>query len=424
MSTINLNFDPRPWQYECLLKFKRFNVLVIHRRAGKTVLACMKLIDSALRTIVEDAQFGYLAPFRNQAKKIAWKILKAKCKKIPDVHINEQDLVITFPNGAQISLYGADNPDTIRGTYLDGIVMDEYSDVKSNVFGEIILPMLTDHKGWALFIGTPKGINRFSDIYFSASNKDDWYSALYDVYQTDTIDAVEIEVLKSEMTENQFKQEMLCDFQANNSDSLFSILGLMESRNREYHPHHYSFAPTIVGCDVARMGDDASAFCTRQGLFSSPIETHRDLDSIQGASKLALYCDRVGAEAVHIDGTGGYGAGWIDAFRAMRRRCRDVQFASKANDPKFYNKRTEMYWDLAEWVNSGGKIPDDSELIAELVSHTISYKGDRLLLCSKDDVKERIGRSPDKADALALTFAYPVSVQRAMHRKPTQAQTD
>lgn len=424
MSTINLNFDPRPWQYDCLIRLKRFNVLVVHRRAGKTVLACMKLIDSALRTGVEDAQFGYLAPFRNQAKKIAWKILKSKCRKIPNVHINEQDLVITFPNNAQISLYGADNPDTIRGTYLDGIVMDEYSDVKSNVFGEIILPMLTDHKGWVLFIGTPKGINRFSDLYFTGINKDEWFCALYDVYQTNTIDGEEIKVLKDEMTENQFKQEMLCDFQANNSDSLFSISALIESRNKKYHPTVYNFAPVIVGCDVARMGDDSSAFVTRQGMFSSPIESHRDLTSIEGASKLALYCDRVGAQAVHIDGTGGYGAGWVDAFRAMRRKCRDVQFASKANNPKFYNKRTEMYWELSKWVDSGGQLPDDSELIAELVSHTISYKGDRLLLCSKDDVKERIGRSPDKADALALTFAYPVSASRETHRKPTQALTD
>ena len=424
MSVINLEFEPRPWQFECLSAFERFNVLVIHRRAGKTVLACMKLLDSALRAEMPDSRFGYIAPYLKQSKEIAWNILKQKSTKIPNADVNESELTITLPNGSRIRIYGADNPDSLRGSYLDGVVLDEYSDIKSNVFNEIVLPMLADRKGWALFIGTPKGVNRFSDIYFAGMNKPDWYCALYDVYQTQALDPEEVELQRREMLENQFKQEYLCDFQADNADGLFNMTELISSRNRAIHPHDYNFAPTILGVDVARMGDDASVICCRQGLFVAPLQVHRNLDSIQGASIVARYDDKVRADAVHVDGTGGYGAGWIDAYRAMHRKCRDVQFASKADNPKFYNKRTEMYWELAEWVKAGGCLPDDGELIAELVCHTISYKGDKLLLCSKDDVKEKIGRSPDKADSLALTFAYPVSSPKSYARRVSQATTD
>ena len=106
-----------------------------------------------------------------------------------------------------------------------------------------------------------------------------------------------------------------------------------------------------------------------------------------------------------IDGTGGYGAGVIDAYEQMNREAFDCQFAGEPNNKKFFNKRAEILWSCAQWVLNGGALPNVPELVEEMTSVTYTYKGDRMIMEPKDKVKERIGRSPDYFDALAITFA-------------------
>src|SRR4051812_27503527 len=121
---IDLGFRARGWQAEVFRNLTRFSVLVVHRRGGKTVLAIMRLIDAALRCSKKDGRFAYLAPELKQAKDIAWSYLKQYSALVPGVQINESELFVLFPNGARIRLYGADNPDAMRGRYFDGIVID------------------------------------------------------------------------------------------------------------------------------------------------------------------------------------------------------------------------------------------------------------------------------------------------------------
>lgn len=152
------------------LETHRFCVLVAHRRLGKTVLSVNHLIKRAITDRKERGMYAYLAPFRNQAEQIAWGYLKHYTSQIPAISINEQKLSILLPNGATIRIFGADNPDALRGLYFDGVVIDEVAQIKPTLWGEVIRPALADRKGWAAFIGTPKGINLFSQIYDQALN--------------------------------------------------------------------------------------------------------------------------------------------------------------------------------------------------------------------------------------------------------------
>jgi hypothetical protein len=101
----------------------------------------------------------------------------------------------------------------------------------------------------------------------------------------------------------------------------------------------------------------------------------------------------------------------VDALRSMNRRPVGVQFAGSPTDLGFVNKRAEMWWKMAEWVKGGGSLPDDPELVAELTTPTYFFKGDKIQIEDKDQIKERLGRSPDIADALALTFAHAVAAR-------------
>ena len=133
---VSLDYTAREWQRECHINKKRFSVYALHRRSGKTELAIMELIDKAMKTDKELAMFCYVAPFLRQAKAIAWARLKQKIEPLRQksaIEINEGELSIKFKhNGAIIRLFGGDNPDAMRGHVLDGIVMDEVAQLKTN----------------------------------------------------------------------------------------------------------------------------------------------------------------------------------------------------------------------------------------------------------------------------------------------------
>ena len=165
----------------------------------------------------------------------------------------------------------------------------------------------------------------------------------------------------------------------------------------------------ILGVDVARFGDDQSVIFPRQGRQAYPPLKFRNFDGIQGAGAVARKVRQWGIEAIFVDDTGGFGASWIDHMRLLGLAPIGIGFASRPNDPRYANKRSEMYFEAIEWIRRGGVLPDSPELIAALSQTTYTFQGDRLLLEPKEQIKARLGYSPDEADAFALTFAHPVS---------------
>jgi len=178
---------------------------------------------------------------------------------------------------------------------------------------------------------------------------------------------------------------------------------------RVYTSEHTRNEPTVLGGDVARQGDDSSAIAKRRGRVAYPIKVMRIPDTMLLASNFAHEMKEAEADAFFIDETGGYGAGVIDAMRQLGNDVIGIQFGGRASDYRYFNKRSEMYFEMAKWVRAGGSLPDDRELKEELCATTFVYQGDKFRIVDKGIIKEKLGRSPDKADALALTFAHPVS---------------
>ena len=409
-----VDYSPREWQRNCHYALKRFNVFVLHRRAGKTELAIMELLDKAMRFNKELGFFVFCAPYLKQAKAIAWTRIKSKLKPMIGtgaVTINESELSVTFGhNGAVIRIFGADNGEAMRGVRLDGCVLDEFAIFKPGVWEDIIQPTLSDRNGWAIFIGTPNGVNAFSELFYKALKLPDWHSAIYTVYDTDAVIPSEVERLRRDMTETSFSREYLCDFNASAEDQLISLSDANAAANRSYADKDFDGAPKIVGVDPARFGDDRSVIIRRQGLKASDIVVFRGLDNMQLAARVAMVMDLWEPDGVFIDAGGG--AGVLDRLRQLDYDPIEVHFGGKANlEQQFVNRRSEMWWNMKEWIENGGWIPSDPMLRQELSTPTYWFDAQgRKMLESKDEIKKRLqgGASPDIADALALTFAYPV----------------
>lgn len=196
---------------------KRWAVIVAHRRAGKTVACIMELLTRALATEKVAARFAYIAPFREQAKTVAWNYLKHYAHSVvadPEKDFRESDLEVRLFNGSTVRLFGADNPNALRGMYLDGVVMDEYADMRPSLWGEVIRPTLSDRKGWAVFIGTPRGRNAFYDINQQSLTDSDWFHVTLKASETGLLAAAELADARKTMTENQYDQEYECSFEA------------------------------------------------------------------------------------------------------------------------------------------------------------------------------------------------------------------
>lgn len=212
-------YHPRKLQKLTHDNLKRFSVLVCHRRFGKTVLCINELVKSALKCQLTRPRYVYLAPLYKQAKAVAWDYLKHYSRPVPGVKFNEAELRADYPNGARVTLMGADNPDAIRGVYLDGVVPDEYAQMSPRIWGEILRPALSDRQGWTIFIGTPMGHNVFFDIWDfarTAMEKGDpaWYAAMHKASDTGIIDAQELELARQSMTVDEYAQEFECSFTA------------------------------------------------------------------------------------------------------------------------------------------------------------------------------------------------------------------
>ena len=236
-TTVDTGYEPRVHQVELHSALKRFNVIVCHRRFGKTVFAINEMLDQGLRLYAQRGltdrprpRFAYIAPTYGQAKKIAWDYFKAFCSNIPGATVNEAELRVDISlfgdptNTLRFQLLGAENPASLKGIYLDGAILDEYAEMLPRTWTEAIRPTLSDRKGWAIFIGTPKGRNHFYEIHDYASNADGWFTKIYKSSDTGIIDAKELEEAKRTMPPEVFNQEYECSFEGSTLGSYYGDL--------------------------------------------------------------------------------------------------------------------------------------------------------------------------------------------------------
>lgn len=221
MSTLTVELpDLRPAQWVLHESFTRWNVWVCHRRFGKTMLCIYKLLDAALSDTQSRPRYAYVAPLYRQAKSIAWDTLKFFVSHIPGTKVNEQELRVDFPqNASRIQLLGADSPDTLRGMYLDGVVLDEFAQMQPRAWREVIRPALADRSGWAIFIGTPFGRNHFYHLAqrakLSMAIHDPNYSYhLFKASETGILSLEELQSAREMMNEWEYAQEFECAWDA------------------------------------------------------------------------------------------------------------------------------------------------------------------------------------------------------------------
>lgn len=402
MTGIDIGYKPRPCQAEVHEEMARhrFGVLVCHRRFGKTVYAVISLVLGALRDTSGDGRYAYIAPLYRQARQVAWDYFKQYLYKVPGVKFYDSDLRIELPNGSRISLYGADNPDSLRGIYLDGVVMDEVAQMRAGVWGEVVRPALADRKGWGLFIGTPKGVDTFYELYQRALKTPGWFGRIFSAEDTKIISDEELESARMDMTDRQYQQEMLCMFDAGTDETLIPVSLATEACNRKIEADHRK-SVKVLGVDVARYGDDSSVIFPVAGLQAYDPLVFQGLNNIELAGKVIECIKEFDPDYVRIDA--GRGEGVIDYLRSQRYRVTEVNFGASPQSDYYANARAEMWHGMLKWLQRGGCLPNNTKLISELSAPTYKFGlTNRMVIESKEQMRKRGLSSPDLADALAL----------------------
>ena len=230
---IEIDYKPRDQQLliHDAIDASRFTVVVAHRRMGKTVSAINRLIKAAVTNTNPNPRYAYIAPTYAQAKRVAWDYLQEFTRPLNAIY-NIAELRADFW-GRRISLYGSDNPDSLRGQYFDGVVIDEVGDQNPKIWNEIIRPALADRLGWALFIGTPKGRNHFSELRDRAAKEEGWKLLEFRASQTGIIPEKELNAARREMGEDKYAQEFECSFNAAVEGAYYgSLINDLEAKSR------------------------------------------------------------------------------------------------------------------------------------------------------------------------------------------------
>lgn len=249
----------------------RWGAVVCHRRFGKTVGAINHLQRAAMRDTKSRPRYAYIGPTYTQAKSTAWDYLKHFASPVRDHAVNESELRVDYgQNESQVRLFGADNPESLRGHYFDGVVLDEYGLMRPSVFPEVIRPALSDRGGWALFLGTPNGKNQFYETIQQAQTDDDWFYACYKASETGILTADELRDAQKAMTADEYAQEYECSFEAAVKGAVFSReLILARSKGQVTRVPYDPAMPVDTDWDLG-IGD-ATAIWFSQTLYTGEI---------------------------------------------------------------------------------------------------------------------------------------------------------
>lgn len=273
---IELDYAPRRQFLPFHTRKQRWAVLVCHRRAGKTVATINDVIRRAVIENKPDGRYAFVAPYYNQVKDLAWTYLKNYARPILAEPPREAELSVLLVNGARIRLYGSDNPDRLRGIYLDGVVIDEFGDVVPSLWTDVLRPALSDRNGWATFIGTPKGRNAFYDRWQEAlKNPIEWFSSMMKASETGITPPHELQEMRKQMGEDGYNQELECSFDAAikgafYADEMRTMLAEGRIRRLEIDP----LIRVHTGWDIGRTDSTAIWFIQCVGRERRLVDYH------------------------------------------------------------------------------------------------------------------------------------------------------
>ena len=255
---IIIPYNPRAPQLEIhqAVDEARFVVVVAHRRMGKTVSAINQLIKSAVMCNRERPRYAYIAPTYSQAKRVAFDYLTHYTRPL-DAVANIAELRVDFWD-RRIQLYGSENPDSLRGQYFDGVILDEVGDQNPKIWNEIVRPALADRQGWAMFIGTPKGQNHFKELRDRAETEPNWKLLEFKASQTGIVNEDELKAAEREMGQEKYQQEFECSFSASVEGSYYGkLVNEIEAKGQLCKIERDDLCKTYVAWDWG-MGDSTS----------------------------------------------------------------------------------------------------------------------------------------------------------------------
>jgi len=421
VNKLDTGFVPHRYQTEYMRRWRRFNLCICTRGFGKTVMAVNKLIHECLKSDVRNASFAYIAPQKGQGKDIVWPFFNQYLASLISAgfaKIRNQDMEILFPeSGNSIKIYGTDDGNDTRmlGKTFRGVVVDEFDSIKLDSWDDVIRPTLRgSNSWWALLIGTIQPGGHLCEFADRFGDDPEWNVGTYKLSETwEDLPAYDYDQYQRIVKEyadrpNIFARNFECDPTAGTDDAVIPMNLITAARGIHISEEAYRRLPKILGVDVATGGGrDNSSLCKRHGLVIESIKEY-DIDNMELADVVAREIVQWQPDAVFIDK--GRGEGVISRLRQMNFRVVGVDFGGSAMRKDIYhNKRVEMYMGIKEWLENGGVLPDDQRLCQELAICKLKPSvTEKFLMESKDSIKERLGRSPDMGDSLALTFASPV----------------
>jgi len=386
MKTITIDYCPREYQKLFHDNESKFKVIVFHRQAGKTTMAINELIREATNKV---GTYFYIAPTYRMAKQIAWDMLKRYCPKELRDKTNESELMVGMVNGSKIFLKGADNPDSLRGVTLTGVILDEYSMMKKEVWDGIIRPTLVTTNGWATFIGTPLGKNHFFELYKRglSEDQDNWWAWLLTATDTNIIPEQELERIKKETTQEFFGQEYQCEF-LEGAGSVFRRIkeNTKDTLKLPEAEHQY-----IMGVDLGKAMDwTVITVIDRHTHEIVCIERFNKIDWEFQASRIEAVALKYNKANFWIDATG---KGDPVADNLMRKglAVRRFEYTHEKKKQLIENLILKLEYDKI-------KFPDFKELIEELeiFTYEVSSKTRKIMYNAPE------GYHDDCVNSLAL----------------------
>lgn len=403
------------------------------RRNGKDLVSVNVLGAKAMQRV---GLYYYIAPLQNQIREILWDGRAGTGKKFIDyipqeirARVLDQQMKIWLKNGSLIRLLGSDNPDALVGNNLLGVVFTEFPLHKPDAW-TYLRPILAENGGWAMFNGTPRGMNHAYQLAKIAERRPErWF---YQHLTRDDTDVPTLEAIEEErqdgMSESKIEQEFYCSWASSSEEVLIPLDYIKPCVETRLHTEDYIGAPKIIGVDpaYAEKGDKA-VIARRQGRMLFPLDKFRGIRNTALASHVVKYINDWRPDAVFIDA--GRGEGVIHRIEQLGygQYITPVHFGGKVYSDLYHKKKDEM-WDRTKlWICAPGSspcLPDDEELIRDLSAPTfvVDDKG-FLVVESKRSLKSRGISSTDCADATILTHAEEhVAVSPVNRLKLTPAQ--